>query len=406
MRGAAARPAHDPWGSVLRTGPFGAAAWQPASDAGLAVGGASVVREDAGVPAGGFRDAVRQPALRLVVAGCRHLIEALDPVLRGYGGLAAVETVGCRVDRADLEGHVGEAHGGVPPETAERLHGADAVVLPPGTPVRSLVSEGVAAVAVELAPACILDGLRDQASPPAQVALLLPGEAVSRVLVAALSQHAADLTLLTYVGVEQLDAQLALVGRLRAVRVLADPVAAALAQRRGLPARSIYDGPGRCLLVHAIERALAQASLRRLRRIAHGGAPAGGLEATPLYPAAAPRRPRALPVRDVVALRTARRFVLVPAASISYVSSRGGLVTAYTDGGAFWSDLTLGELEARLDPRRFVRLDASRLVNLSRATELVPWTHQRYTLRLGDPAKTELVLSRDVGRRLRALLGW
>lgn len=365
-----------------------------------------MVREAPGVSAGGSPGAGPRRALRLVVAGCRYLIEALEAVLPGYGGLAAVEVAGCGIDPDDLEAHVDEPHGGVPAESAERLHGADAVVLPPGAPARSLLPEGLAAVPVELAPACILDCLAEEASPPAQTALVLPAEAVSRVLVAALSQHAAGLTLLTYAGVEQLHAQLALIRRLRAARVLADPVAAAMAQRQGLPARSIYGGPGRCLLVHAIERALAQASLRRLQRIAHGSAPVGGLEPTSLTVSPMPRRARALPVRDVVALRTARRFVLVPAASISYVSSRGGLVTAHTDGGAFWSDLTLGELEARLDPRRFVRLDASRLVNLSRATELVPWTHQRYTLRLDDPAKTELVLSRDVGRRLRALLGW
>ncbi len=110
---------------------------------------------------------------------------------------------------------------------------------------------------------------------------------------------------------------------------------------------------------------------------------------------------------EVLAVRTARRgFVVVPQAAITYVTSLGGLVTVHADPGRYWTDLTLGEVERHLDPRRFLRLDASHLVNVTRLAELVPWTHQRYWLVFADAAKTELVMSRDVGRRLRTALGW
>ncbi len=66
----------------------------------------------------------------------------------------------------------------------------------------------------------------------------------------------------------------------------------------------------------------------------------------------------------------------------------------------------MAEIERRLDPSRFLRIDQSHLVNVARIGELVPWTHQRYRLLFADAAKTELVLSRDVGRRLRAAVGW
>ncbi len=119
----------------------------------------------------------------------------------------------------------------------------------------------------------------------------------------------------------------------------------------------------------------------------------------------------ALPRPAVLALRTGygpgrRRFVTVDPQTITHLRSAGGIVTARSDTGEFWTTLPLAEVERRLDPRRFLRLDASTIVNLTRVVELVPWTHQRYRLLFGDAAKTELVLSRDVGRRLRAVLGW
>lgn len=125
-------------------------------------------------------------------------------------------------------------------------------------------------------------------------------------------------------------------------------------------------------------------------------------------PDAAPPRLVVVPAApEVLAVRTSRRgFVVVPQAAITYVTSLGGLVTVHADPGRYWTDLALGEVERRLDPRRFMRLDASHLVNVTRLAELVPWTHQRYRLVFADTAKTELVMSRDVGRRLRAALGW
>ncbi len=88
------------------------------------------------------------------------------------------------------------------------------------------------------------------------------------------------------------------------------------------------------------------------------------------------------------------------------MTSLGGVVTVVGDSGRAWRDGTLAETAARLDPRRFVRLDQSHVVNVARLVELLPETHQRYRLRFRDAAGTELVVSRDVGRRLRAALGW
>ncbi len=85
---------------------------------------------------------------------------------------------------------------------------------------------------------------------------------------------------------------------------------------------------------------------------------------------------------EVLALRTHKRFVLVPQASITYLMSLEGVTTAHTDTGRYWTDQTLSAIERRLDPCRFLRLDASHLINITRIAELIQWTHQRLPARV------------------------
>ncbi len=76
------------------------------------------------------------------------------------------------------------------------------------------------------------------------------------------------------------------------------------------------------------------------------------------------------------------------------------------DGHEAWSPLSLAALTARLSPRRFLRFDASRVINVEQLAGLVPEAHQRYSIVFHDPKRTTLGVSRDVGRRLRAALSW
>ncbi len=156
-----------------------------------------------------------------------------------------------------------------------------------------------------------------------------------------------------------------------------------------LLAALVLDGPG------GADRCAVEAAVARLRRTL------AALDADAPQPLIAPLTP------EVLAVRTGRRgFVIVPQSAIVYVTSLGGVVTVHADTGRFWRDGTLADTERRLDTRRFLRLDHSHLVNVERIAELTPFTHQRYRLLFADAAKSELLLSRDVGRRLRAVLGW
>ncbi len=343
--------------------------------------------------------------LRLAVAGCSTFTGPALASAYAYEGLADVVEVPCETQTDDPDAHLDEPETALTPAVAEQLRRdpPDVIVVPPGHRGWEPGLEPDRFVPVRLDPACLLGEHPPLTGP--SVLVLRPALA-SSLLVAAIASETPRSLFLPALSAEHLRAQLAVVRRTGAAEVVTEPAAVPLLARMHLPARAYLDPPSQCVVVHAIELALLRAALLRLRQPLHGAvgvdlAPFAGLTGRSLDP------PPGFPGSpEVLALRTARRFVIVPQATISYVSSLGGVTSAYTDTGRLWSDLTLSELERRLDARRFLRVDQSHIVNLTRVAELVPWTHQRYRLVFADAAKTELTLSRDVGRRLRAALGW
>jgi DNA-binding LytR/AlgR family response regulator len=346
--------------------------------------------------------------LRLAVAGCRYFTGPAASVARAYDGLAEVLEVPCEIESDRPDAHLEEPERTLTPAVVERLRRdpPDVVVVPPG---HRGAEPGIAAeriVPVMLEPLCLLEPTANV--PKGPLAVVVRPALVSSVLVAALLDRSDRWVYLPFVSVEHLRSQLGVARRAGVAVVVTEPAAVPIAAEVGLAPRSFLDPPSRCVVVHAVERALARAVLQVLRRQTH--LPTGD-EVLPSAPVGVPFPVGAGVVGEpgspeVLALRSGRRFVVVPQSSTTYVTSLGGVVTAYTDAGRFWTNQTLAEMERRLDPRRFLRIDQSHLVNLGRVAELVPWTHQRYRLVCADTAKTELVLSRDVGRRLRTALGW
>jgi 7-keto-8-aminopelargonate synthetase-like enzyme len=95
-------------------------------------------------------------------------------------------------------------------------------------------------------------------------------------------------------------------------------------------------------------------------------------------------------------------FSKAPGAMGGYVCGSPELVL-HSAGAQYMLRGTLQELEARLDPRHFVRIHRSRIVNLDRVQELHPWSHGDVQLVLADG--TRLMLSRRYRDRLPALGG-
>ena len=68
-------------------------------------------------------------------------------------------------------------------------------------------------------------------------------------------------------------------------------------------------------------------------------------------------------------------------------------------------DHTIQELENKLDPRRFVRVHRSALVNVDYIHELHTWFAGKMLIRLKDEKRTEISVSRDRVHAVKERLG-
>ena len=82
------------------------------------------------------------------------------------------------------------------------------------------------------------------------------------------------------------------------------------------------------------------------------------------------REQRSAPARFLV--RSGTHYRVVGEAKVLYFSSEGGLTRLIGEGGEYWMDPTLNELEQRLDPARFFRISRATLINLNAVTEVFP----------------------------------
>ncbi|MBS1913292.1 MAG: LytTR family transcriptional regulator DNA-binding domain-containing protein [Bacteroidetes bacterium] len=102
-------------------------------------------------------------------------------------------------------------------------------------------------------------------------------------------------------------------------------------------------------------------------------------------------------------VRAGRRLRVVPLDQVRWIEARNKLVYAHTAGGAHLIEFTLDEIEARLDPRMFIRAHRSHIVNASAVKEIVPWFAGRHLIRLDDG--TELPAARRRVRDVKRMLG-
>lgn len=106
-----------------------------------------------------------------------------------------------------------------------------------------------------------------------------------------------------------------------------------------------------------------------------------------------------------LASKVGGRTVLLDVARISHVVARDKLTLAVVAGREHVVDLTLTQLEAQLDPRRFVRVHRSAVVNTAFVHELHTDVDGGLIVRLRDEAKSEVTVARDRVRDLKDRLG-
>jgi two-component system LytT family response regulator len=107
------------------------------------------------------------------------------------------------------------------------------------------------------------------------------------------------------------------------------------------------------------------------------------------------------PVERIV-VRDGGRTVLVRLSDIDWIEAADYYVQLHVGPRSYLHREPMRDLEARLDPRRFVRIHRSTIVAIDRVAELRPSAHGDHCVRLADG--TDLRLSRARKSRLRALL--
>ena len=98
------------------------------------------------------------------------------------------------------------------------------------------------------------------------------------------------------------------------------------------------------------------------------------------------------------------RVLLVDVSHVSFVRSEGHYTWVHTSQGGQFCNITIGDLESRLDPNLFLRVHRSYIVNLSMVDEIVR-DDGRMTLRMMGSTPVEIPVSRASAARLMEHLG-
>jgi len=103
-------------------------------------------------------------------------------------------------------------------------------------------------------------------------------------------------------------------------------------------------------------------------------------------------------------LRAADRMLLVPYEDISVAYTDGRDVLVASKGAIHRSDLSLQELEERLERHNFFRVHRGYLVNLGKIREISPWFSGSYVLKVEDFV-SEVPVSRKQAKAFRLRVG-
>lgn len=156
-------------------------------------------------------------------------------------------------------------------------------------------------------------------------------------------------------------------------------------------------------LLKPIDAKQLERSLAKLERIRGGTEPRPALEKLLEQLASALPEQRRFPTR--LASRLGDRIEFVDVARVTHFYANEKLTYASTPKKDFVVDYTVAELEAALDPAKFVRIHRSTIVNLDFVREMYSWFSERLIVRMNDGKDTELTVARDRVRTLKDRLG-
>jgi two-component system LytT family response regulator len=108
---------------------------------------------------------------------------------------------------------------------------------------------------------------------------------------------------------------------------------------------------------------------------------------------------------DRIASRAGDRLEFIELSRITHFFASEKLTYAATAGKDYPMDSAIQELEQKLDPKRFLRIHRSTILNVDYLHELHTWFGGRMLVRLKDEKRTELTVARDRVKALKERLG-
>lgn len=108
---------------------------------------------------------------------------------------------------------------------------------------------------------------------------------------------------------------------------------------------------------------------------------------------------------DRVPVEKQGKTLLLTPDEIVFAYSQDNTNYIRTHRDTFVTRLSLRELEARLDEKRFFRSHRHYIVNLDRVQEIIPFFNGTYTLIVGDSKRSEVPVGRTQAKKLKSLLG-
>ena len=154
-------------------------------------------------------------------------------------------------------------------------------------------------------------------------------------------------------------------------------------------------------LVKPIEYERLEKALTKLERLT--GSPRGAAESERIH-ALTRELTRRYPHR--ISSRIGERVVFVELNIVTHFYAKDKLTYASTLSKDYAVDVTIADLEEKLDPEVFLRIHRATLVNLNYVEEVRSWFGGALVVRLKDGKRTELPIARDRVREVRARLGF
>lgn len=108
---------------------------------------------------------------------------------------------------------------------------------------------------------------------------------------------------------------------------------------------------------------------------------------------------------EKLTVKLGERAVLVDVKEVTHFYAETKYVYLHTVSGQNrLVNFTLAELEQRLDPKRFVRIHRSTIVNVEHVSEIQTWFGGKYRLVLRDKEASQVVMSKSMARNLRSII--